>query len=155
MKEINSVYINDKKEVVKVCNVCKKELPIGHYNKSYEKKSGLRGDCRHCQKLYAIMYMGEEKNVAKKRECKLIAKYGITIEDYDTLFDKQKGCCAICGKHNDLFKRGLHVDHCHKTKVVRGLLCVNCNTALGHTKDDVEILKGMIKYLEDKNGTAK
>ena len=57
--------------------------------------------------------------------------YGISKEDWQTLFDKQHGCCAICGKHQVEFSKALHVDHCHITLKVRGLLCSTCNTQLG------------------------
>jgi len=78
-----------------------------------------------------------------------LARYGLTIEDYQALLKKQGGHCAICpspignSKHISLF-----VDHCHKTKAVRGLLCHNCNAILGHAKDDPSILRVAADYLE-------
>ncbi len=69
-------------------------------------------------------------------------KYGITIEDYNEMVEKQGGKCLICGKE---FK--LVVDHNHKTGCVRGLLCPNCNFGIGFLQDDVELLQKAINYL--------
>lgn len=76
------------------------------------------------------------KEIARK------SRYGITKEEYNYLLDTQKGCCAICKKHQTEFKRKLSVDHCHTTEKVRGLLCIRCNTLLGifeKYKDNFEI----------------
>lgn len=75
-------------------------------------------------------------------------QYGITPEDYDAMYEAQKGCCAICGIHQSETKHKLHVDHCHETGTVRGLLCKNCNLALGNFKDSITNLSSAISYLE-------
>lgn len=67
---------------------------------------------------------------------------------YERLSLIQNGSCAICGKKETESKK-LVVDHNHKTGKVRGLLCHSCNTALGLVKEDIEILKKMIKYIEE------
>ena len=83
-------------------------------------------------------------------------KYGITVEEYEILYDKQNGVCAICGQVESRIIRGtlckLSVDHDHETGKVRGLLCQNCNNMLGHAKDNPEILQKAVKYLEENNG---
>lgn len=77
----------------------------------------------------------------------LKSKYNITIEDYNNLLERCDFKCQICQKpHTDT--NVLAVDHCHTTKKIRGLLCRSCNTALGHFKDDVSLLKIAIKYLK-------
>lgn len=73
-------------------------------------------------------------------------KYGVTKEFLVDLYSKQKGKCAICGEAPTT-ERGLHVDHCHTTKTVRGLLCHGCNTGIGALKEDAEILSNAIKYI--------
>lgn len=76
-------------------------------------------------------------------------KFGISPEQYDELLRKQDSRCAICGAYEgDKSKRKLAVDHNHKTKEVRGLLCTKCNMGIGYLKDDVQILKNAIGYLE-------
>lgn len=73
--------------------------------------------------------------------------YGITVETYNTMFSNQKGCCAMCGRHQTEFKRRLHVDHDHKTKEVRSLLCTRCNPLIGYAEESVERLQLAIGYL--------
>jgi recombination endonuclease VII len=65
--------------------------------------------------------------------------YGITIEEYDALFTKPKGRCAIC-KQKPKGQR-LSVDHCHRGKFVRWLLCNLCNRGLGCFRDDPRLLR--------------
>jgi hypothetical protein len=72
----------------------------------------------------------------------------ISVSQYLELFRKQSGCCAICGVSHLELTRGLFVDHDHQTKKVRGLLCGNCNLALGAFKDSPEILNDAVNYLK-------
>ena len=74
--------------------------------------------------------------------------YGITLEAYNEIFEKQKGCCAICGRHQSEFKRRLHLDHDHATREIRSLLCINCNHMLGNALENAEILQKGIEYLQ-------
>lgn len=73
-----------------------------------------------------------------------LKKYNLTLEDYDNMFECQKGVCAICGGIN-LSGRRLGVDHDHKTGTVRGLLCLCCNSHLGWYETNRQQLE---KYLE-------
>jgi hypothetical protein len=76
-------------------------------------------------------------------------EYGITIDDYNQLFINQKGCCKICNNHQSQLKRQLHVDHCHKTLKVRGLLCQKCNTAIGLFEENIEAINNALIYLKE------
>jgi hypothetical protein len=76
-----------------------------------------------------------------------LKKYGLTLDQYKSIVHQQKKKCAICDGYNGIGRR-LDVDHCHKTKRVRGLLCNRCNKALGLFKDSILILKSAISYLE-------
>jgi hypothetical protein len=71
--------------------------------------------------------------------------YGITSEQYDAMWRKQDGRCAICGEPERA--RRLGVDHCHVTGRVRGLLCRNCNSGLGHFRDRPSFISSAIQYL--------
>jgi predicted HicB family RNase H-like nuclease len=82
------------------------------------------------------------------RNYHLIKNYNITLEEYNELFIKQNGCCAICGRHQSELKQTLHVDHDHNTGLIRGLLCTKCNIGLGYVNDDINILLKMISYLQ-------
>lgn len=86
----------------------------------------------------------KERKRARKNQVK---SYGITEEDYNKMFEEQDGCCAICKRHQSEFTKSLFIDHCHKTNKVRGLLCHNCNIGLGSFKDNIELMKNGINYL--------
>ena len=75
--------------------------------------------------------------------------YGITIEQYNNILEQQNGGCAICGSKSALIKshQRLHVDHCHSTGRVRGLLCTNCNQGIGKFNDSEVLLQRAIVYL--------
>jgi hypothetical protein len=76
-------------------------------------------------------------------------KYGIDCEDWARLFNDQDGKCAACGDRLG-FDQNTHVDHCHQTGRIRGLLCHGCNVALGYVKERVEVLEKLKKYVEEK-----
>ena len=85
-----------------------------------------------------------------------IKSYGITIEQYHQMLEDQDYACKICGLEEKTYRKRLSIDHDHSCcpgtkscgKCIRGLLCSNCNMSLGNAKDNVEILKKMIAYLE-------
>lgn len=85
---------------------------------------------------------------AKKRESHYRRKYGITIVQRDQLFEAQGRCCRICKSPNSSRGRGFHVDHCHRTKKIRGILCHFCNLLLGNAKDNITTLEAAIEYLK-------
>lgn len=74
--------------------------------------------------------------------------YNVTKEFLIELYNSQEGKCAICGQKPST-KRGLHIDHCHTTGKVRGLLCHGCNTAIGLLKEDTELMTKAINYLKE------
>jgi hypothetical protein len=82
----------------------------------------------------------------------LRTRYNITPKQYETKLISQNYCCALCGKDvADNIRNGipvaLSVDHCHKSNNIRDLLCHQCNSGLGHFKDNIEILQKAIDYL--------
>ena len=88
----------------------------------------------------------------KKRDSYLQRTYGITLAQYNPLFEKQKGCCAICGKSKAAEGKNLSVDHDHKRLVVRGLLCSYCNRYLVGRHTDAEVLDKIAAYLRQDTG---
>ncbi len=84
----------------------------------------------------------------KCREYLLKSKWGLSLEDYDNMLQKQNGVCAICFEKCRSGRR-LAIDHCHKTGKIRGLLCGECNNGIGKLKDDPDLLRRAIKYLEN------
>ena len=74
-----------------------------------------------------------------------LLRHGLSLEEYEALLRTQNGACAICKKKP---ARWLCIDHCHSTGVVRGLLCVKCNTGLGLYNEDPSFMHSAIAYLE-------
>ncbi|AWW40772.1 endonuclease VII domain-containing protein [Streptomyces cadmiisoli] len=85
---------------------------------------------------------------ANSRNARLKATYGLTSDDYRTLFEFQDRVCAICLESR---RTNLAVDHCHKTEAVRGLLCARCNNFLlaRGARDRPEVLRRAADYLEN------
>jgi len=79
-----------------------------------------------------------------KLKAQRIKQYGISLTEYNAMFKRQKGCCAICRSDGKL-----HVDHCHAGGAVRGLLCEACNFGLGKFKDSRDLLKRASLYLRN------
>ncbi len=88
----------------------------------------------------------------KNRAQKLLKRYGITMDQYNTLLYQQDGVCAICGRPCRINKN-LSVDHDHRTNEVRGLLCDDCNNGLERFKDDPDLLRKAIEYLNGEKPT--
>lgn len=83
----------------------------------------------------------------KFKDRRLRRLYGISISDFNAMFKRQSGVCAICGSDKAFKGRSLSVDHCHMTGKIRGILCGHCNAGLGHFKDSVDALRKAIHYL--------
>lgn len=82
------------------------------------------------------------------RDGRLRSQFGITAAQYDAMLAAQGGGCAICGKGSgDGRGHRLHVDHCHRSGKVRGILCASCNLGLGKFGDDARMLKRAAEYL--------
>lgn len=79
-----------------------------------------------------------------------LRRHGLTLQRYHELLAEQGGACALCGGAKRGWARGadLHIDHCHDSGRVRGLLCGDCNTALGRFGDDPAKLRRAADYLE-------
>ncbi len=82
-----------------------------------------------------------------RRNSFLKTKYGITLADYERMLSEQGGKCLICGIDRPRGNKSWHVDHCHKSGKVRGLLCNYCNPRLGFYEDYKEKIE---KYLKDR-----
>jgi hypothetical protein len=83
------------------------------------------------------------KKKISDRKSHLKRKYGLTLEEFDALLASRGGGCAICGKAG-----ADNVDHDHRTGRVRGILCWNCNIAIGQLEDDSDRARAMAEYLD-------
>ena len=132
------------KEEIKQCTSkdgCGEFKPLSEFNKDKTCPGGYRNICRPCDNKTNAKWM--EKNKDKRLDQQLQHKYNITLPYRNAQIEKQKGCCACCGKKCDK----LVVDHDHTTGKFRGMLCHRCNTGLGQLGDDVPGLIRGLKYI--------
>lgn len=130
------------------------------FSKGNESKYGRQNICKSCEnkrirESNRIAYNKEYAKRKRQENCPKFKRternqnlkrfYGITIEDFELMLNNQNGVCKICSSDNG--GNTLHVDHCHSTGKVRGLLCGKCNTAIGLMNDDIDVLLSAIKYL--------
>lgn len=155
---------------MKICSTCKIEQDLSSFNKDMSRKDKLHSICKSCHskrnkarrldptfrekylaqgKLFRLNY--PDKYKASVRNSVLFAKYGIRQSDYEAMLAKQNGACAICCSTESRGYGRFHVDHCHTTGKIRGLLCQGCNTSLGKFKDNIQHLRAAILYLENSN----
>ena len=120
-----------------LCPRCGETEPTNFY---IHKKTGRRSNayCVKCHKENCVSMM--------QRRAEKAITYGLSPQEYIDMYKKQDGKCAIC-KEIPSTKRGLHVDHCHETKKVRGLLCHGCNIGIGNFKHNTHLIKTAIEYL--------
>lgn len=124
---------------LKRCPRCETEKESSAFAMNYRNKDSRENYCKICRSEYK----------KKRYKCRLVGKYGITVQDYNRMLIEQDGKCAIC-KSDDPKGRSanFHIDHCHETRKVRALLCAHCNTAIGLFAENVESLKSAISYIE-------
>lgn len=127
---------NEKKGIAIFCKSCFNRL-----NLESKKRNNPNYSTRRGRKPKT-----EEEKAKNKKDGKRLSKFKITPEEYELMLFKQNKSCKICKSEFGQHKR-IYIDHCHSQGHVRGLLCINCNLALGHIKDNVTTLKKMITYL--------
>ena len=137
-----------------------KEYKAEYYKKNREKileqkkEYSKREDVREKKRKYMKIYSSRPEIKQRYKMLKIEKTYGLSEEDFKTLLSDQESMCGICGteftEDISLEKRSHspHVDHCHTSGEVRGLLCVNCNAGLGQFKDSVKILLSAVEYLQ-------
>lgn len=93
------------------------------------------------------------EDVKEQARTRLInRKYGITKKEYDGMLERQGGVCAVC-QTSSWGKKGPHIDHCHESGDVRGLLCTRCNSAAGLLDDLPEKAFLLWRYLLEAKKT--
>jgi len=143
------------REQLKRCSTCEEEKPLSAFSNEKKNKDGKRYDCKECRGISIGVNGSSYRN---NRKSTLKNRYGISLKQYDILLQKQKNCCAICGKHQSELTKILSVDHNHETGKFRGLLCPCCNSGLGMFAESRGNLIRAIQYLtkyekkERKNG---
>lgn len=155
----------------KRCTKCGKTLFLGNFHRNKRNKDGRTEWCKPCKAKYAKGHWIENKERLQKKRRKhyaehkieiaaanakrnkkrgwayrIMSRYGITAKQYYIMLKAQSGGCWICGSIPK--KRKLHIDHCHKSGEVRGLLCMRCNRGLAWFSDKPERLHKAAAYLE-------
>lgn len=96
-------------------------------------------------KVNGYMQNWRDKNPGISRKYNLKHCFGLTIEQYNEMYESQNGCCAICKRHQSTINRTLCVDHDHDTNKIRRLLCSKCNTNLGIYEENKELFEEYLK----------
>lgn len=136
---------------LKRCPDCGVGKELDEFNRSADTSDGRHSYCRECQrKKKRAAY---QANLEMTRLRKRASQFGITVEHLQSLIADQANGCAICGRQC-VSGRALALDHDHETGQLRGLLCANCNRAIGQLQDSVEILRSALAYLEKWKGHA-
>ena len=137
---------------MKTCSSCKNAKPASQFILDSRYRGGYKHQCRECINARRKRNGRYGETQEQRRKWSLAKTHGITPEDYDGLLAKQNGTCAICFSFPLCGPgRRLHIDHDHKTGVIRGLLCSRCNTALGLMKDSSERILSAAVYLITKS----
>jgi len=114
----------------KLCRTCGEIKPHSEWRRNVTASDGLSTRCKACR-------------ATRGREDHLMRQYGLTEAERDELIVSQGGVCCIC-----LSAPPAHVDHCHETGRVRGVLCFSCNAALGQFKDRPDVIRRAATYVE-------
>jgi hypothetical protein len=141
----------------KVCTQCRQRKRITSFYNFCRSHDGKTAECKRCRKArMAARYKAASTKLRAKSRYRRWSRpkhirdqvrfriYGLTSAQFKALSRNQKHSCAICRK-----RRQLQVDHCHKTGMVRMLLCQECNLGIGKLKDDPKLLERAAKLLRD------
>lgn len=147
------------------CKNCKKDKTSELFGKDRSRKNGYHPYCKVCKSL--INNEWAERNKSRRAEYhrqnadrwkqnkannRLIKLYGITLDDYQNMLQKQNHICSICKSVEKTKNRTLSVDHDHKTNKIRELLCQRCNAALGMLEEDPRIIGNLLDYIKKYKG---
>ncbi len=141
----------------KECSKCKRILEKNSKNFYNDKnrRDKFSFYCKNCSRM--LRREAYTKNPLKQYYNNIKRLYGITYEGYLDLLQKQNYRCDICGftlveesstRYGSDNVRRSHIDHCHKTKKIRGILCERCNRGLSLFKDNPFMLIKAVKYIK-------
>lgn len=143
---------------MKNCYRCRQKKSLSEFYKNKRNKDGKSAECKSCRseinksrKDYNREYnrIWAKRNPDRTKELRLNRKlraYNLNQDMFQNMLVQQNYQCAIC--MTEFTETTPCIDHCHETGVVRGLLCPQCNTALGMFRDDLDILEQAIAYLK-------
>jgi len=132
----------------------RKQIRRQQYLKHKDREKATREIYRakNREKILEVQKRWNNKNFNRRKNVILKNVYGITLDDYNRMFNEQNGKCAICQRHQNELTKSLCVDHNHKTKQIRALLCITCNTDLASVENRLkEMTNYLNKYRKDVN----
>lgn len=150
---------------MKTCSKCKTEKPFEDFGRDKNRRDGHFPQCKICKRAGDASSRNaperRERAAQRSREhyatkknmhvcASLTRKYGISLDEYDRMLEEQGNECAVCDRTPEDNGRRLAVDHNHSTGEVRGLLCDQCNVALGKLQDSPALLRNALAYLENR-----
>lgn len=136
----------------KSCPSCKETRAISEFHKDKRNKTGYTSWCNVCRRKNAKKWVKEnpDKAYRSRRNTCLKRNYNITLQEYESLLVAQNHSCAICKTKSPGGRGGIFVvDHCHKTNVVRKLLCTKCNCAIGLLNEDPKLFEAAKNYIKE------
>ncbi len=144
----------------RVCRLCRGNKPFSDFYRSNNRMDGYMRECKVCSNTRVEKWVSQNpekrKEIANKhwrnhrdshRAYARFRKYGLGRDEYAALVEKHQGRCGICQREEKLT-----VDHCHATGKIRGLLCGDCNRALGLFRDNDESLLAAAAYIKENRG---
>lgn len=145
----------------KICNQCKEPKKFQEFYKQKNGKFGLSGKCKSCcsengkrsykndpERFKKTTQRYFENNPGARQRTRIKYHYNLTMEEYQKLIEEHENKCAVCDKPRSELKKELDIDHCHTTGKIRGLLCPNCNKALGLLNDDPSVIERLLNYIK-------
>lgn len=139
----------------KICPSCQTQKQKGDFRFQHSNPDGLNKHCNDCLKKGNRAKKPRKKvTYEQNRRYNIKRKFGITQDDFNSMLQKQGGCCAICKNPSPTPSKpgavhGFVVDHCHDSGHVRAILCHRCNKAIGFMDDDPSVAQNAAKYLFD------
>ena len=152
---------------MKICPRCGVQKNVTEFYRKHRTSRELHSHCKECMKAEMAAPEYRARSNARRRHRRFIdpavslksrqqkvwRKYGLSWDDLLKMLVSQNGCCAICRKgitpDSDAKADQPHIDHCHTTGRIRGLLCLTCNTGLGMFGDSLDLLDCARAYLHD------
>jgi hypothetical protein len=154
-KDISEFYKNSHASdgLKSICKSCTSKKAKEYYDNNPDKIKELsRKSYLRDKDIISARSKENWKNNESRRKKNRLKPYNITQEELDLLLLNSDYKCNLCGvsreDHYELYKKDLHIDHCHTTQQVRGILCHSCNLGLGYFKDDKNLLSKAITYLK-------
>lgn len=136
------MYGDNLREDSKLCSCCGQWKSFDHFSPSRTGAGKLKGKCLSCESKPPVI------SKEKRKEYMIKHRYGMSPSDLVALWESNDKGCHICSTPLSLDQ--VHIDHCHDTGAVRGVLCRECNVGIGMFKDDPELLLKASTYLVQK-----